>query len=37
MLKNLEIMRLDKIYLDNQNRLVFPFREIRNTDGGYTM
>ena len=37
MLKNLEIMRLDKIYLDNQNRLVFPFREIRDIHGGYTM
>lgn len=37
MLKNLEIMRLDKIYLDNLNRLVFPFREIRDIHGGYTM
>ena len=37
MLKNLEIMRLDKIYLDNQNRLVFPFREIRNIHSGYIM
>ena len=37
MLKDLEIMRLDKIYLDNQNRLVFPFREIRDIHGGYTM
>jgi hypothetical protein len=30
-------MRLDKIYLDNLNRLVFPFREIRDIHGGYTM
>ena len=37
MLKDLEIMRLDKIYLDNQNRLVFPFREIRDIHGEYTM
>lgn len=37
MLKNLEIMKLDKVYLDNQNRLVFPFRKIRDIRNGYTM
>lgn len=37
MLKDLEIMRLNKIYLDYQNRIVFPFREIRDIHGGYTM
>ena len=37
MLKNREIMKLNKIYLDNQNRLVFPFREIKDIHGRYTM
>ena len=37
MLKDLEIVELNKVYLDNQNRLVFPFREIRNIIDGYMM
>lgn len=37
MQENLEIMKLDKIYLDKQNRLVFPIKKIRNIIGGYTM
>lgn len=37
MLKSQEILKLDKVYLDNQNRLVFPFRKIRNIRDEYTM
>ena len=28
---------MDKIYLDNQNRIVFPFRKIKDIDGNYTI
>ena len=28
---------MDKIYLDNQNRIVFPFREIKDIHGSYTI
>lgn len=37
MQENLETMKLDKIYLDKQNRLVFPIKKIRNIIGRYTM
>lgn len=37
MLKNQKIMRLNKIYLDNQNRIVFPFKEIKNIHNRYTI
>lgn len=37
MLKKQKILELDKIYLDNQNRLVFPYRKIRNIINEYSM
>lgn len=37
MLKDQKILELNKIYLDKQNRLVFPYKKIRNIIDEYSM
>ena len=37
MLKDQKILELNKIYLDKQNRLVFPYKKIRNIIDVYSM